>query len=56
MQELKMIRKNPTVCFEVGMMTDMKKWQSLIVYEKFEALKERKQRMQEIFFLAAYFH
>ena len=37
--KLKMLRKNPKVCFEVDMMTDMRNWQSVIVYGKFEELK-----------------
>jgi len=37
--KLKMLRKNPNVCFEVDMMTDMRNWQSVIVYGKFEELK-----------------
>lgn len=40
--KLKMLRKNPTVCFEVDMMTDMRNWQSVIVYGKFEELKDEK--------------
>ena len=37
--KLKMLRKNPNVCFEVDMMTDMRNWQSVIVYGIFEELK-----------------
>ena len=37
--KLKMLRKNPNVCFEVDMMTDMRNWQSVIVFGKFEELK-----------------
>ncbi|MGE5107414.1 MAG: pyridoxamine 5'-phosphate oxidase family protein, partial [Sphingobacteriales bacterium] len=32
-------RKNPNVCFEVDTMTDMRNWQSIVVYGKFEELK-----------------
>lgn len=38
--KLKILRKNPNVCFEVDMMTDMANWQSVIVFGKFEELKE----------------
>lgn len=37
--KLKILRKNPNVCFETDMMTDMRNWQSVIVYGKFEELK-----------------
>lgn len=37
--KLKILRKNPNVCFEVDMMTDMRNWKSVIVYGKFEELK-----------------
>jgi nitroimidazol reductase NimA-like FMN-containing flavoprotein (pyridoxamine 5'-phosphate oxidase superfamily) len=40
-QKLKMLRKNPTVCFEVDMMTDMRHWQSVLVYGKFIELKKK---------------
>lgn len=39
--KLEILRKNPNVCFEVDMMTDMRNWQSVIVYGKFEALKDK---------------
>lgn len=39
--KLKILRKNPTVCFEVDMMTDMRNWQSVVVYGKFEELKNK---------------
>jgi uncharacterized protein len=39
--KLKMLRKNPNVCFEVDKMTDMRNWQSAIVYGKFEELKNK---------------
>ena len=38
--KLEMLRKNPTVCFEVDMMTDMRNWQSVIVYVKFDELND----------------
>jgi nitroimidazol reductase NimA-like FMN-containing flavoprotein (pyridoxamine 5'-phosphate oxidase superfamily) len=37
--KLAMMRKNPSVCFEVDRMTDMKNWKSVIVYGRFEELK-----------------
>ena len=42
--KLKMLRKNPNVCFEVDMMTDMRNWQSVIVYGKFKELKDEKEK------------
>ena len=36
--KLVMIRKNPSVCFEVDRMTDMKNWKSVIIYGQFEEL------------------
>ena len=38
--KLTMLRKNPAVCFEVDTMTDMNNWQSVIVFGKFEELKD----------------
>lgn len=37
--KLKMMRKNPNVCFEVDRMTDMANWQSAIVSGVFHELK-----------------
>ena len=37
--KLDILRKNPNVCFEVDSMTDMRNWQSVIIYGKFEELK-----------------
>jgi len=49
--KLKMLRKNPNVCFEVDMMTDMRNWQSVVVYGKFEELKNKEaEKAKEIFF------
>jgi nitroimidazol reductase NimA-like FMN-containing flavoprotein (pyridoxamine 5'-phosphate oxidase superfamily) len=39
-KKLKILRKNPNVCFEVDMMTDMRNWKSVVVYGKFEELKD----------------
>ncbi|HET9056718.1 MAG TPA: pyridoxamine 5'-phosphate oxidase family protein [Chitinophagaceae bacterium] len=38
--KLDILRKNPKVCFEVDMMTDMRNWQSVVVYGKFEELEK----------------
>ena len=37
--KLRTLRKNPNVCFEVDMMTDMANWQCVLVYGRFEELK-----------------
>lgn len=37
--KLRILRKNPNVCFEVDMVTDMRNWQSVIVFGRFEELK-----------------
>ena len=37
--KLEMLRKNPNVCFEVDTMTDMANWQCVLVFGKFEELK-----------------
>ena len=37
--KLDIMRQNPNVCFEVDQMTDMRNWQSVIVYGIFEELK-----------------
>lgn len=49
--KLEMLRKNPNVCFEVDMMTDMRNWQSVIVTGKFEELKNKAaEKAREILF------
>ncbi len=49
--KLKMLRKNKNVCFEVDTMTDMRNWQSVIVYGKFEELKNKTaEKAREILF------
>jgi uncharacterized protein len=49
--KLKMLRKNPNVCFEVDVMTDMRNWQSVIVYGKFEELKDKEsEKARDILF------
>lgn len=49
--KLTILRKNPTVCFEVDMMTDMRNWQSVVVYGKFEELKGKEaEKARDILF------
>jgi nitroimidazol reductase NimA-like FMN-containing flavoprotein (pyridoxamine 5'-phosphate oxidase superfamily) len=53
--KLKMLRKNPNICFEVDVMTDMRNWQSVIVMGKFEELKKNAaERAREILFGRVY--
>jgi uncharacterized protein len=50
-KKLKMLRKNPMVCFEVDTMTDMRHWQSVIVFGKFEELdKAAAKKARDILF------
>lgn len=37
-QKLEILRKNPTVCFEVEQVTDMRNWKSVLVFGTFEEL------------------
>ena len=39
--KIKMLRKNPNVCFEVDRMTDMNNWESVIIYGQFQELDEK---------------
>lgn len=49
--KLQILRKNPNVCFEVDRMMDMRNWQSVIVYGKFEELEdEAAKEAREILF------
>ena len=49
--KLKILRKNPNVCFEADMMTDMRNWQSVIVFGKFEELKNKEaEKARDILF------
>jgi len=49
--KLKMLRKNPNVCFEVDMMTDMRNWQSVIIVGTFEELRNKEaENAREILF------
>jgi nitroimidazol reductase NimA-like FMN-containing flavoprotein (pyridoxamine 5'-phosphate oxidase superfamily) len=42
--KLKVLRKNPSVCFEVDLMVDIRNWQSVIIQGRFEELKEKKEK------------
>ena len=49
--KIDMMRKNPTVCFEVDVMENMSNWRSVIAWGKFEELKtpeQRKMGMQKL--------
>lgn len=39
-KKLDILRKNPNVCFEIDLMIDMRNWQSVIVYGKFEEMNK----------------
>ncbi len=38
--KIKMMRKNPQICFEVDVMQNMSNWQSVISWGEFEELKD----------------
>jgi uncharacterized protein len=38
--KLRILRKNPAVCFEIDKMIDISNWQSIIIYGKFEELQD----------------
>ncbi len=42
--KLQLLRKNPNVCFEVDIMTDMRNWQSVVITGKFEELKAKEKQ------------
>ena len=49
--KLKILRKNPNVCFEVDMMLDMRNWKSVLVFGKFQELKNKAaEKAREILF------
>ena len=49
--KLTILRKNPNVCFEVDMLTDMRNWRSVIVYGKFEELRNKEaEKARDILF------
>jgi len=39
--KLNMLRKNPKVCFEVDIMSDMRNWKSVQVFGEFQELKNK---------------
>ena len=50
-EKLNIMRKNPNICFEADMMTDMANWQSVLVFGKFEELKnEDEKKARDILF------
>lgn len=53
--KLRILRRNPNICFEVDCMTDMRNWESVVVYGKFEELKnEHAQEARELLFDKVY--
>ena len=49
--KLDIMRKNPNVCFEVDIVNSFRNWESVIVYGKFEELKnEAADKAREILF------
>jgi hypothetical protein len=38
-RKIRMLRENPMVCFEVDTMTDMRNWQSVVIFGRFEELQ-----------------
>ena len=42
-KKLDILRKNPKVCFEVTLMSDMTNWQSVLVFGEFEELKDQEE-------------
>ena len=49
--KLKLLRRNPQVCFEVDMMTDMTNWKSVLVFGDFQELKGKEaDKAQEVLF------
>ena len=49
--KLDIVRKNPHVCFQVEVMTDMKHWQSVLVRGEFEELKAPESEEKGAYFL-----
>jgi len=53
--KLNILRKNPNVCFETDVMTDMANWKCVLVFGKFEELDETEsQNAREILFDSLY--
>ena len=54
-KKLDILRKNPIVCFEIDVMTDMRNWQSILVYGTFQELtKEEAEKAREILYNRIY--
>src|SRR5665213_667913 len=53
--KLKILRKNPHVCFEVDMMTDMANWQCVLVFGEFEELKSEEAKKARDFLFSRVF-
>lgn len=50
-EKLNMLRKNPNVCFETDRMTDLRNWQSVVLFGTFEELQdEEADNAKEILF------
>jgi uncharacterized protein len=43
-QKIKMMRKNPNICFQVDAMENMTNWRSVILWGEYEELKTEKQQ------------
>ena len=49
--KLKLVRRNRNICFEVDIITDMANWQTVLVFGKFEELKnEEAKKARELLF------
>lgn len=42
-KKLEILRKNPNVCFQVERMSNMRNWESVLAYGKFEELKDEEE-------------
>ena len=49
--KLEILRKNPEVCFQVDVMTDMRHWQSVQVRGKFEELQGQEAKEKQMYLL-----
>ena len=47
-KKVKLMRKNPKVCFQVDEMKDMANWKSVIVWGEFEELKDEDEKDQAL--------
>ena len=49
--KLELLRKNSIVCFEIDVMTDMRNWQSIVIYGEFEELTNKEaEKARDILF------